>query len=95
VVAFYFFALEPATSLVTAIIVLLVILTFVRWPWVHPLRVKALRPVTLMVAGVWCLTAIWIVWHGFPAGRLEQVILLAVVAYAVTLSLFWRRLPGH
>lgn len=95
VVAFYFFVFSPATGLVTIICLVLVGLTFVRWPWVHPVRVKALRPVTLGVAVLWCVTAIWVLWHGFPAGIAERIILLAVVGYALLLSLFWRRLPGH
>lgn len=95
VVAFYFFAFSPNQVLVTVIVLILVVLTFVRWPWVHPVRVKALRPVTLAVAALWCITAIWILTIGFPAGVIERVILLAVVAYGLTLSLFWRRLPGH
>ena len=95
VVAFYLFAFAPGTLLVTVTVLALVVLTFVRWPWVHPVRVKALRPVTLGVAALWCLTAIWILWHGFPAATVARVILLGVVAYALTLSLFWRRLPGH
>lgn len=95
IVAFYFFAFVPGQAIVSFVIVVLVALTFVRWPWVHPVRVRALRTVTLGVAALWCLTAIWIVWQGFPATSVQRVILLAVVVYGLTLSLFWRRLPGH
>lgn len=95
IVAFYFFAFAPGQVMVTLVVVVLATLTFVRWPWIHPVRVKALRPLTLAVAALWCLTAIWIVWHGFPAGLIARGILLGVVVYALTLSLFWRSLPGH
>ncbi len=95
IVAFYLFAFTPGQVMVSVIVLVLVALTFVRWPWVHPVRVKALRPVTLCVAALWCLTAIWIVWQGFPASTVQRVTLLAVVVYGLTLSLFWRRLPGH
>ncbi len=95
VVAFYFFAFSPSQVMVTLIVLALVTLTFVRWPWVHPVRVKALRPVTLAVAALWCMASLWIVWQGFPAGLTERLILLVIVAYCLTLSLVWRRLPGH
>jgi len=95
IVAFYLFAFTPGSVLVSVVILVLVVATFVRWPWVHPVRVKALRPLTLSVAALWCLTAIWIVWQGFPATTLQCVILSAVVAYGVTLSLLWQHLPGH
>jgi len=95
VVAFYFFAFAPDQVLVTLTVLVLVGLTFVRWPWVHPVRVKALRPVTLFVAALWCLAAIGILWQGFPASLTARVILLGVIVYCLALSLFWRRLPGH
>lgn len=95
VVAFYFFAFQPETWVVAGICVALIILTFVRWPWVHPVRVRALRPVTLTVAALWCGAALTTLYKGFPAHPLAQFILIAVVVYGLTLSLFWRRLPGH
>ena len=95
VVAFYLFAFTPSQGVTTAVILLLVALTFVRLPWAHPVRVVALRWFTLSVALVWTVTAIAVLWHGFPATLIERVSLAAVIVYAVALSLFWRRLPGH
>lgn len=95
VVAFYFFAFGPGDVVVAFVILVLVALTFVRMPWVHPVRVKALRAVTLTVAALWCAAAASVLWSGFPAGWIERTILLAVVGYALSLSLFWQRLPGH
>lgn len=94
VVAFYLFAFQPGQVATSAIILVLAALTFVRWPWVHPVRVKALRPVTLAVAALWCATAVSILWWGFPAGIWQKLILLAVLAYGLSLSLVWRKLPG-
>lgn len=95
IVAFYLFAFAPNAVLVVVTIVTFIVLTFVRWPWVHPLRVKALRPLTLAIAALWFCTAIWVLWHGFPTSLVAGALLLFVVTYALTLSLFWRRLPGH
>ncbi len=95
IVAFYLFAFQFGQVMVSVIVLALVVLTFVRWPWVHPVRVKALRPVTLAFAALWCLAAVSVLWNGFPATFTARAVLLVVVVYALALSLFWRRLPGH
>lgn len=91
IVAFYLFALPQMASITSAIIVICSALTFVRWKWVHPMRVVAWRQVTLAATIVWSLAAAWVLWAGFPAGTLVAGILLAVAVYGVALSLRFGR----
>lgn len=91
VVAFYLFAFDTGPLITTIVVLGLVVLTFVRWHWVHPVRVKAMRPVTLAFAAVGGATALWILLSGFPANGLQQISLALVATYVVALSLFWRR----
>lgn len=95
VVAFYLFAFEAGNAVTSLVVLALVVLTFVRWPWVHPVRVRALRPVTLAIAALGCATAIWILIDGFPANGLQKISLALVAIYVVALSLIWRRSANH
>lgn len=56
-VAFYLFLLKPAPWLAAVTIVLLAVLTFVPFKFVHPFRVKRLRVVTLAALVVWAVLA--------------------------------------
>jgi phosphatidylcholine synthase len=87
VVAFYIFALQPPAWLTSALVALLVFLTFVPLKWAHPLRTRTLLPVTLAVAAVWCVAALFTLWRGFPATHAVKVILLIAVFYAAGLTL--------
>lgn len=92
-VAFHVFAFDPPRLATMAVIGLGVVLTFVPWRWVHPLRVAALRPVTLAFTALWGVAAVWCVMAGFPAAIGLKAVLLAVTIYAVGLSLMWRGAP--
>jgi phosphatidylcholine synthase len=90
IVAFYVLAFglgQAATALVVATAVML---TFVPWRWVHPLRVTELRWVTIAATVAWSLAAISAVAQGFPVRPIEGGILLAVAVYGLGLSLMWR-----
>lgn len=89
IVAFYVFAFDlPAFA--TALLVLsCVVLTFVPMRWVHPLRVRPLRAVTIALTGLWAVTAAWVTWRGFPAGPVAQAALVGVGLYGIVLSLAW------
>jgi phosphatidylcholine synthase len=93
-VAFQLFAFD-ASQPVTALVVLLgAVLTFVPWRWVHPMRVDALRPVTLALMGLWALAALFALLQGFPqVGLLTQLILAVATLWGIGLALLWRRPP--
>jgi phosphatidylcholine synthase len=52
-VAFYLLLLRPPSALTLAAIALPAALTFVPFPFIHPLRVKRLRPLNLALLAVW------------------------------------------
>lgn len=88
-VAFYVFALGLSVSVTAVLVVMATALTFVPWPWVHPLRVVEARALTLVVTVVWGLAALATVLGGFPASLPLGVCLLGCAGYAVGLSLWW------
>jgi phosphatidylcholine synthase len=89
IVAFYVFALDPAPSITLPIVALLIAATFVPMPWVHPLRVVALRPLTLIVTGVAGIAGFAALANGFPATPLWQGVLVAAALYYSVLAVFW------
>jgi len=93
IVAFYLFVFDAGETATAGIIALCVGLTFVPMKWVHPLRVVALRPLTLAMTLAWSLASIAVVWTGFAAAPwAAKAVLLVVAAYAIGLSLAWSRL---
>ena len=52
-VVLYFFILRTPSWLNLAVVVVLGILTFVPWKYVHPLRVVTLRPLTIIATVIW------------------------------------------
>lgn len=92
-VAFYVFAFDLSPLIAAAVVTFCVVMTFVPWRWVHPLRVVTLRRLTLAMTALWCIAALWCVMAGFPAGPVVKAVLLLVAAYAIGLSFLWRRAP--
>jgi phosphatidylcholine synthase len=91
VVAFYIFALALSPWVSALLILLCVGLTFVRWKWVHPMRVTAYQIPTLALTALWSLAAIWAVWRGFPAGWQAQAIFIGVALYGMALLILFGR----
>jgi phosphatidylcholine synthase len=92
VVAFYVFAFQMPPWLTALFVLVCVGLTFVPWPWAHPLRTPALWPMTSAVTVLWCLAAFATTWSGFPATPTMKTIFLAAAAYGAVLALLRRRL---
>jgi phosphatidylcholine synthase len=93
IVAFYVFAFQLPSWMVSVLVVTCVVLTFVPMRWAHPLRTPGLWLTTLAVVALWCVAASLTIWSGFPASPLVQAILLATAGYGVGLALFRSR-PG-
>jgi phosphatidylcholine synthase len=93
IVAFYLFVFDAGEAVTAAVTAVSVALTFVPMKWVHPLRVVALRPLTLALTLAWSLAAVAVVWTGFAAAPwLARAVLGMVAAYVIGLSLAWSRL---
>ena len=89
IVAFFVFALDPPQWVTMVSIAGLIAATFVPMPWVHPLRVVALRPVTLAVTALAAAAGIATLANGFPATAFWQIVLAAVALYYWTLAIAW------
>ena len=57
VVAFYLYVVQPPEWIGAAMIAIFAVLTFAPVKFVHPLRVRTLRPVTTGLMGVWIVLA--------------------------------------
>lgn len=91
VVALYLFAYATPPWMALLFCLVCVGLTFVPVKWVHPVRVRALRPITALMSALWAVAAIMIVGRGFPA-ELGPGFLLAVCGiYGVGLSIWHGR----
>lgn len=95
VVAFYVFAFAMAGWVVSPLVLACVALTFVPMRWLHPMRVRALRPMNLAMSALWALAAVWTVATGFPAGAGATAVLGLVAAYGVGLAVLWPLLGGE
>jgi phosphatidylcholine synthase len=86
-VVFYLFAIPLPHAAALVIILLCAGLTFVPLKWVHPVRVRRWRFLTLALTAAWGVAAIITLLSGFPAAPPCRVLLLVTLAYAISLSL--------
>lgn len=89
VVALYFFVFHWPEWLNAGLIIVLCILMFLPVPFVHPVRVKFLRPLTLAVTLLWLVCATLAVTQGLKADMLVKVGLGVSALYFIGLSV-WR-----
>lgn len=94
IVAFYAFAFSLPNWLLAFIILICAALTFVPMRWAHPLRVVALRRITLPLTVVWMLAATWTIWRGFPADAWAKLVLAVAALYVVALAVARPWYPG-
>ena len=87
IVVLYCFALAIPPALAASLIAICAILTFVPFRFVHPLRVKRLRPLTLAVMVAWGIAAVAAASGGFHESRAIQLIFILAAIYTVALGL--------
>jgi phosphatidylcholine synthase len=87
IVVLYCFVLDFSPAISASIIAVCVILTFIPLHWLHPLRVKRLRPLTLAVVSAWCAAAVSAIFRGFPGTPLEQVIFTVAAVYVIVIGI--------
>lgn len=61
IVLLYMHILRTPDWINLSIIIVLGILTFVPWKYVHPLRVAKFRPATIALTAVWSFTSFWLI----------------------------------
>ena len=83
VAAFYLFLLHPAPALASLGVAALIVLTFVPFHVLHPIRVVRLRWLTLTLIGIWALLVIFTLASDFDVGAPVTTALCAIAAYIV------------
>ena len=82
-VCLYLFALEPPPLVSLAVVCIFVALIFTPVLWVHPFRVRRLRPLTVLVTATWGGGAILAIAEPFPSPLWIQLLLIATAAYLI------------
>src|SRR4030081_137082 len=82
-VAFYLFLLHLPPVLSSIAVAILIVLTFVPFHVVHPVRVVRLRGLTLSLPAVWAVLAIITLAVDFDVGAPVTIALCAIAAYIV------------
>src|SRR5882724_6330825 len=81
--AFYLFLLHLPPALSSLGVAVLIVLTFVPFHVLHPLRVVRLRGLTLSLLGVWAVLAVFTLASDFDVGTPVTTAMCAIAAYIV------------
>ncbi|QUS40028.1 phosphatidylcholine synthase [Tardiphaga alba] len=81
--AFYLFLLQPSPMLASAVVLALIILTFVPLHVLHPVRVKRLRWLNLMLMAVWAGLAVITLIQNFDVALPVTISLCLIALYIV------------
>jgi len=92
--AFYLFVMRLPPWIAFGAVVVLAVLTFVRFPFVHPLRVARLRVVNITLLAVWSVLAAAALGRNLEAGPWIAAALCAIGLYFLIAGLLGRRLRG-
>lgn len=79
--AFYLFVLEPPGWLAATAVLVLAGLTFVPFPFIHPLRVRTLRPLNIALLVLWAVLAFLTVVRDLEPGLYVKIALAAIAIY--------------
>jgi phosphatidylcholine synthase len=86
VVALYLFIFPLPPTPAFAVVSLLALLTFLPAKWVHPLRSRLMRPVTICVLIAWGIAAVLAVGGGFPGVLPVQATIALSSVYIVAVG---------
>src|SRR3954468_10855580 len=81
--AFYLFLLQLAPGLSSLLVAVLLVLTFVPFHVIHPVRVRRLRGLTLSLIGLWAVLAILVLIGDFHVAMPVTVALCAIGLYVI------------
>jgi phosphatidylcholine synthase len=82
-VAFYLFLLRLSPTLSSLVVAVLIVLTFVPFNVIHPVRVARLRGLTLSLIGVWAVLAVVTLVDDFNVAMPVTLPLCAIAVYVV------------
>jgi len=81
--AFYLFLLQLPPALSSLLVFALIVLTFVPFKVIHPVRVARLRRLTLSLIAVWAVLAVVVLIYDFHVPVSLTVTLCAIALYVV------------
>jgi phosphatidylcholine synthase len=82
-VAFYLFLLQWPPALSSLVVAVLIVLTFVPFNVIHPVRVARLRWLTLSLTGLWAVLAVVTLVYDFNVAMPVTLALCAIAVYVV------------
>jgi phosphatidylcholine synthase len=85
--AFYLYVLAPPPWIAVLALATLAVLTFVPIPFVHPLRVKRLRPFNFALLSLWVVLAMVSVIDNLTPGIYVKLLLAAIAGYFLVAGL--------
>lgn len=89
-VAFYLLLLQPSPWLAGSAVTLLAVLTFMPFPFIHPVRVKRFRAFNIAVLAVWAILAIITIVCDMAPGPWTTTALCAIGLYILVGGAFRR-----
>ncbi|MGA7323679.1 MAG: CDP-alcohol phosphatidyltransferase family protein [Rhodomicrobium sp.] len=102
VAVLYLFVLDIPPVPAAVLLSVCAVLTFVPLRWLHPLRVRLLRLVTIVIVAAWAVASALVLYHGFPGDLPERIIYVIAAAYFIAFCigpaaqrLLPRRPPGN
>jgi phosphatidylcholine synthase len=90
-VVFYLFLLRPPPTVAAGVVLLLALMTFVPWPFVHPFRVVERRAANLAIVGLWAVLAVWALVRDLSPGPVTLTALSVIALYLLGAGLLRRR----
>jgi phosphatidylcholine synthase len=90
-IAFYLLLLRPEPWVSAAVIALFVVLTFVPIRFVHPIRVRTLRELTLALLALWGVLTCIALYQGLAPGFWVKVGLCVIAGYFLLVGLLPQR----
>jgi len=83
IAAFYLFLLHPSPAVASLLVAILIMLTFVPFHVIHPVRVRRLRWLTLSLVTLWSLLVAHVLLWDFAVGVPTIALLCAIGLYIV------------
>lgn len=87
------FATEPRTSIIIAVVVLLCIAMLLPLKFIHPVRTKRWRAVSLPMAVAWTGFAGWMAWENFAPNTAAYVGLIITSIYLLLVGIVQQAIP--
>lgn len=87
-----FFAIQPPLWVMLGVILFLSIAMFYPIKFIHPVRTKMLRPISLTIAMIWTFAAAYCAWYNFETSHLMPTILVWTSIYLLGIGIvqqFW------